>query len=766
MTLPCPTDIIKLDEQAAALLTKRLFKLAAGPDLFKGPVLRAMTSRFNVWKWSTNNSLQHEFILKGNLKEFPEASPIAVETLLERATTSMRNTAMDVRGLYAESRGIKKDAFARDLRAMVAGKRSGKSYDQWMEGVAKAMRRGDVDVADPTVTKAAKLLRSEIDNTTKKLKSEGFLPEDVSPALAASYLSRRYNVTRIRGGFRNADGESFDDMLVRHFTETNQGKTPAQIKQLARDTSNKIQGLGDEQLEMNALVGHIVNGGDSKSFLKERVLMITDDELEPWLTTDALTTTYGFVNQGEALVAMTKKLKDMSEASGKPITSIADITKMLRDEAATIQEGIKAEGKLTGDALSAELNKVGLELKQAEKEILSQWDMVLGRFGTSNYPFLQRLRKLNSMAMLGGIALSSVPDMMMLVFKNGFGSVWRNSIPKTFKQMAAAKITRKQTENLVGVYDKQMNHILRAQTDPDFTTGGLPRGPVDRAIDSVSDTFTSATGINVWNRNIAQMGVELHSATLVDDMAELAKTGTLSKIKKARWARNGIGAKEYRIIQRNLKHSQDVDGATHANFGAWDEEAQELLARSILGDQTVLKPGRGDIPNLFQGDDAMRTVFQFKSFIAAAHNKIFLGGLQRAKIQGASGLVGSEAQGIMGLVSMGAAVYVLKTTLADRPVDYSLDNLIKEGIFRSGVGGMMAEAGAFIPGMGASSRFAGLRAQGMIGGPSLTQAARLVEVMHGIADGDISDKDMDKASRFVPFNNLFYLRGLFQALGD
>ena len=765
MTLPCPSDILRLDEQAAALLNNKLFKVMAGPDIFKGPVLRAMTSRFNVWKWSTNNSLAHEFILKGNLKEMPTASPTAVETLLERATTGMRNTAMDIRGMYAESVGVGKDVVARDLRAMLAGKRSGKSYDEWIEQVSKAMRRGDESVTDPTVTRAAQALRGQIDNTTAKLKKAGFLPEDIDVSLAKSYLSRRYNVTRIRGRFRNGSSETFEDMLTRHFTHDNPGKTPAQIKSLVNQTRERILGLGDEQLEMNELVGTVIKGGDSKSFLKERTLMITDDELEPWLTTDALTTTYGFVNQGEALVAMAAKFDEMGKLTGKPITSVADITKMLRDEALEIQDGIRA-GNLKGQKLSDELNKVGEELKQAEKEILTQWDMVAGRFGTNNYPFLQRLRKLNSMAMLGGIALSSIPDMMMLVFKNGFGSFWRNGIPKTLKQISAAKLTRKQTENLVGVYDKQMNHILRAQTDPSFGISGLSRGPVDRAIDAVSDTFTSSTGINVWNRNIAQMGVELHAASMVDDFAELVKTGTMSKIKKARWAKNGIGASEWHIIKRNLKHADDIDGATHANFGKWDEEGQELLARSILGDQTVLKPGRGDIPNLFQGDDAMRTVFQFKSFIAAAHNKIFLAGAQRATLQGAKGLVGSEAQGIMGLISLGAAVYVMKTTLAGREPDYSVDNLIREGIFRSGVGGLMAEAGAFVPGLGASSRFAGLRAQGMIGGPSLTQAARLVELANGVADGDISSKDMEKASRFVPFNNLFYLRGLFQALGD
>jgi hypothetical protein len=249
-------------------------------------------------------------------------------------------------------------------------------------------------------------------------------------------------------------------------------------------------------------------------------------------------------------------------------------------------------------------------------------------------------------------------------------------------------------------------------------------------------------------------------------MVELVKTGKLSQLKKARWARNGIGEAQYHILKRNLKYVDEVDGATHVNFRNWDTEAQELLSNSILRDQTVLQPGRGDIPNLFQGDDVMRSLFQFKSFMATAHNRIFLAGAQRARLQGAKGLVGNEAQGIMGLVSMGAMVYMLKTKLAGKEVNYSVDNLLREGIARSGVGGLMYEASSLFPGVRASSRFAGVNAQGFIGGASLTQAARLVELSHGVADGDISTKDAEKMLRFVPFNNLFYLRAIFNATGD
>jgi len=763
--IPCPRDIINLEDEGAVLLADRLSKVMAGPDLLKGPVLRAMTSRFNVWKWSTNNTLMHEFILKKNLKELPESSPEAVELLINKATTEMREVAMDVRKLYAEHLGIKGDAIGRDFRAWVNGKRNKTTYDQFVDRVSRAMRRGDIDeLGDASVSSAAKKLRGQIEKSATKLKQAGFLAEDIEPKFAASWLARKYNVGRIRGGHVNATGETFNQRLERYFLEENPGMSRADAKALAVKTEDNVLSLGDEQLEANALVGHIMKGGDGKSFLKERVLRLDDKELEPWLSGDAVSITYGFVNQAEALVAVQRKFEELSKATGKEISKVSDITKMLREEARQLQD--KAKKTLKGDALSKELNLIGEESKKAQQEIIDQWDMVAGRFGSNNYPFLQRLRKLNTMAMLGGITLSSIPDLMMTVFKNGFGSVWKNGIPKTLKQIHAKKLTRKQTQNMVGVYESHMNSILKAQTDPSFNSAGISKGPIDRALDTMSDFFTSATGINVWNRWVSSIGAELHAASLMDDMAELVEKGTISKTKSARWARNGIGADKYHVLKRNLKYVKDVDGATHVNFRNWDIEAQELLSNSILRDQTILKPGRGDIPKWAQADDAMRSIFQFKSFMATAHNRIFLAGAQRARLQGAKGLVGNEAQGIMGLVSMGAMVYVLKMKLAGKEPDYSLRSLITEGIARSGVGGLMVDPAMLLPGVRASSRFAGVNAQGFIGGASMTQAARLVELSHGIADGDISQKDAEKMSRFVPFNNVFYLRALFNAVGD
>ena len=757
MPLPCPRDILNLEDQGAALLTDRLSKVMAGPDLFKGPVLRAMASRFNVWKWSTNNTLMHEFILKGNLKEIPEASPEAVELVIKRATIGMRETAMDIRKIYAEHMGVGQESFGRDFRAWVAGHRNKETYDEFIDKVSKAMRRGDVDPESATVTAAARKLRGQIEKSVNNLKAAGFLPEELDVKFASSWLARKYNLNRIQSGFKNSRGETFGERLERHFREENPGMDSADVRELARKTEDNIRGLGDEQLEANALVGHVMKGGDGKSFLKERVLTLDDTELEPWLSGDALNITYGFVNQAESLVAITRKFEELSALSGQEIKKVSDLTKMLRDEADALV-------RQTDDPFTK--SKIAEEAKKAQQEIIDQWDMVAGRFGVNNYPALQKLRKLNTVAMLGGIALSSIPDLMMTVFKNGFGSVWKNGIPKTLKQIHAKSLTRKQTQNMVGVYESHMNSILKAQTDPSFNARGISNTPIDRAIDTISDFFTSVTGINVWNRWVSSMGAELHAASLMDDMAELASTGTLSKIKKARWARNGIGEDQYHILRRNLRHVDDVDGATHVNFRDWDNEAQELLSNSILRDQTVLQPGRGDIPKMFQEDDVMRSIFQFKSFVATAHNRIFVAGAQRARLQGAGGMVGNEAQGIMGLISMGAMVYTLKMKIDGKEPDFSVDNLLREGIARSGVGGLMFEASSFIPGIRSSSRFAGVNAQGFLGGPTLTQAARLVELSHGVADGDFSDEDAQKALRFIPFNNLFYLRGLYQGLGD
>jgi hypothetical protein len=666
---------------------------------------------------------------------------------------------MDLRKLYADFTGVKSDAYLRDQRAWLASKRNkAPSIDQFMDRVAKAMRRGDIDeLGDVSVNTAAKKLRSQIDKSFNDLKKLDLLPEDLNVKFAKSWLARKYNRTAINRGLTNAAGETFFERIHRHMRDENPGLSAGETKALATKTYDNILGLGDEQIEANALAGHVLNGGKGKSFLKERVLTLEDTELEPWLDSDALGITFGFVNQAQALVATTRKFEEMSSQLGKPITSVADINKLLRDEMKELIE--KAD---TPDAKF----KLAQQGEQAQKEIIQQWDMVNGRFGTNNYHGLQKLRKLNAMMMLGGIALSSIPDIFMTVFKNGMPSVWKNGIVKTLKNFNKAKLARQDMQNLSGVIETHMNGILRAQTDPSFTAKGISNTPWDRSIDVLSDFFTSVTGINPWNRMVSSVGAELHATALVDDMLALRSTGKLSDASKARWARNGIGEKQYHIINRNLKHVDNIDGVNFINIRNWDVEAQELVSNSILRDQTVLIPKRGDIPQVFQEGDIGRTLFQFKSFSAAAHNKILMAGTQRAMLQGNAGLLGNEVQGIVGLISMGAFVYVIKEKIAGREPDLSVDRLIVEGFARSGVGGLITDpAMLFLPNA-RSTRFAGQNAMGLIGGPSLAQAARIVELSNGVFDGDIDDKDLQKAVKFIPFNNLFYLRGLLQATGD
>ena len=744
---PCPVDIKKEDNEGLAHINSAVAKFLGGPfEFMTSPVIKGLTSKSGVWQWTTSHLFDHELAIKKNLKDV--ATQGSLEGRINLSTQSMRKASVDVRKLYREAVGVK--GVGADIKAVIKS-RTGKdrvlTYNEFEERVAKAMRRNDIDPGGlPQVSKAAKLLRKEIDKATKELQTRQLLPESLNTKTAASYLSRRYNRHAILTNL-----EEFKDVLRRHFRATT--KDAAELEKAVTETTNRLTDVGDETLEISGLIDRVLKGDRSPSILKDRTLNIPDEDLEKFLHNDATTVTSGFINQAYGIVHTVDKFKEMG------VSGVEDVLKMARDDYLDLIS--KAKSKKAVEKLVAEEHR-------ALQSIRDGFDMVNGRYGTRNHPFLQRLRKLNAMAMLGGIMVSSIPDLAMNVFKHGFGATWQDGLSILPKKIKAFKGQSDELADMGFYMEAEANTILKAQMDPDFRHGTLTNTPVDRAIEATSRFFSQTTGINVWNKMVARMGARINMARLVRNFKNVKEGGKLSQKEAQRLNRLGIGTDQHKVILRNLKHAEEIDGAVIAHPQKWDAEGQELLSNMILRDQTVLKPGKGDIPPFFQETDIGITLFQFKSFMITATNRILIPGVQRTtgniQQRGMAGVFDNELQGVMSLISLGASVYAIKQKLRGEKIDTDIDRLIYEGMSRSGVLGLIGETAALLPFVPRSSRFAGLNAQGFLGSPSLIQVAKLVENMHGYADGDISDSDLKKSAKFLPFNNLFYLQGLLKGL--
>ncbi len=64
-------------------------------------------------------------------------------------------------------------------------------------------------------------------------------------------------------------------------------------------------------------------------------------------------------------------------------------------------------------------------------------------------------------------------------------------------------------------------------------------------------------------------------------------------------------------------------------------------------------------------------ITQFKTFIFAQHNRVLVSGIQQGDA--------AFYLGALGTIALGSMVYMMKQKLSGRDIDYSWNNLVKEG---------------------------------------------------------------------------------------
>ena len=160
-----------------------------------------------------------------------------------------------------------------------------------------------------------------------------------------------------------------------------------------------------------------------------------------------------------------------------------------------------------------------------------------------------------------------------------------------------------------------------------------------------------------------------------------------------------------------------------------------------------------------------QTLFQFKSFIMSAQNRIMLAGLQKQDA--------NLYQGLVTMMGLGMMTYIFKQWNAGREVNYDIENLIIEGIDRTGVLGVLMEVNNTLEKVSGnnfclrsladvtttSSRQAGRSVIESLVGPSFGTAGNLDKTLSGLT-GEVEMTESDKKAfmRLLPGQNLFYLR--------
>jgi hypothetical protein len=741
------------DTQVSGKIAKKLVKLL-GFD----PLSRTITSENPTTRLIATMMAENPIKMDGNVLQ-------AAESLAKAHSGKLGTSLQNNSNLFAEYKSA-------------GGKMNRKQFN---EAVSTAIRKGDSDI--PQVKASANYWNKELYTPLKdEMVALKLLPEDVDVKTANNYLNRVWNKNKISANFpqfvskvsnwlAEKDVKLFEDAKAaseKIATATGKEKDNLQAiidkaefkkgmdferqdyESLAQEIAQRIQGSPDGRLPYDWKLGsgsssRGISGTALRGPLRNRVFQIDDEIVEEFLENDIETLGARYLQNVAGDIELVRKFDDVNMTD-----QLKDINtwyaKKKNDKSLTPKQQEKLEKQRESDV----------------RDIAGMRDRIRGVYGFSEDNIWTRMarssRDLNYLRLLGGVTVSSLPDVSRVfmaegfakTFKSGLGPLIKNT--KQFKE-AASELKR---------YGVGTDAIMSGKSEIIADVGDYAQGgtAIERGLRSASSKFGKINFLDHWTAGMKQ----LHAVTMQTSIFDGLKKGVYDK----RLARLGIDEQSAKDMYKQVvKHGKNEDGVWLTNAKNWDRPDLERMWGAAVrkeSDRVILIPGQ-EKP-LFMSTEMGKTVGQFRSFILSATQRVFIAALQNQDHNAVGGLAS--------LVGMGMFTYYLKQKIAGRDVSDDPAVWVTEGIDRSGAIGVIGEITNTIEKISGNSL--GLRPLLGIDAPASKQVARTVsESLLGptfgsllsttvaatnaiTSEGEMTESDIRTLRRLIPLQNLFYIR--------
>ncbi len=525
----------------------------------------------------------------------------------------------------------------------------------------------------------------------------------------------------------------------------------AELRDIATEVTENILGmsLANTHLKMPAL---------RRGSLKERTFHIPNKMVSRYIEKDAFSVAKRYVHTVAPDIEMTRKfgradLRDqIQEISG-------DYVKLLNDA--------KARG-----ASEKEIQKITQNQKMDLEHIEGIRDRLNGTYARPSTAWGMRGRRVargilgyNVATSLGGVVISSMVDAFSAVTSHGIGRMFKGTMRNFAKRIKKAPRPEKREAEIAGVvgeaYINTRAHSISDVLDP-YNTGNK----FERAINYAADKSVAITGFNIFVDGMREIIAGVSIDRSMNVIKKIAAGQNVSQKEITRLAMFGLDANDAkRIWQQFQKHGTMDGGEFVVNSHLWDDVALSRKWTSALGKEILkanIQPGQ-EKP-LFMSTGLGSVMFQFKSFVAAANQRILIAGLQARDAE--------TLQGIIGMIGMGMLVAYIRMEPDQMPDDFN--GWLREGIDRSGVFGWAMEANNVVEKLSGNnvglsalmgtrppSRYSSRGAMGAIFGPTFGKADDMLKVMHAIGTGELSEADSKSIRRLMFLQNNWYLKGMF-----
>lgn len=400
-------------------------------------------------------------------------------------------------------------------------------------------------------------------------------------------------------------------------------------------------------------------------------------------------------------------------------------------------------------------------------------------------------RNLNFVRFMGGVALSSLPDLMMGVLVYGTGPYIRamtTAMSAPIKNLVRRDPPDK-IAKLIAALDATTNmRTRRAFVDP---TGEIMGTAKPTFSENVSMVFSKLTLINFWNSRMRMVAALMAQDDILRLSLKVADGTKLTKVERMNARLAGLTDDHLRRIASQYRRRMpdgrqvgqaDKSGLLLSRSEHWDDDAvREIYEAAVLMDvnRTIIQPSKGDMPApIFNSPELTKTILQFKSFSMSATNKVLASGLERLS-QGDVNVV----YGAIGMVMLGGLAETLRRELSGRDQPEDFGDFMFSAIDRSGILGILMEANNIIDqgtalrgplnailGAPTSTRYDARNILDVFLGPSLGTAQDTISASNSLINilggGQATPGEVARMRRLLPFQNLFYTRWLFDEIQD
>lgn len=760
---------------------------AISPSIFKSASIEGATASNELIRKLTFDILENNLLLK-SAKE-GVATPTALDTLLDLDRTKVFKLDDSVSKAYLASVG--KESQLQASISNVINKEKIMTRQEFVDEIGKAMRNGDIH-ENVHVQALAKEMRKTIDEANVMLKKAGlkeFQDLDNLKAVGAdSYLTRIYKKNEVL-----KRGDEFIDIVSRALSAKGIESKAARTQAIALRDDILRQPM--EKVDLSNRVNNMLSESANPTFAKEKI-DIPDKVFQDagFLVNDAQVITSQYYQQASRIYRASQLIKKYVPAAvdkgGKEIVqepTTKELRKLVMQEYKNKEDALISAKKATLDEkvakglLLPELAKT--QLKEFQNKVLEDSAALIAKeqeflddllhmmMGTHKQAkaydeALGWLRTWNALSKMGSATLASLTDITQPIIRHGFGRTlhaWHDVLSDFSKGVKANAEELKHAA--VGI-DEEMNTIARSMLDDDFysatnNTSSKVRG-------AVSNAFFTINAMKHWTKFNERIAATAAKSRIMEDLFKYAE---LPEKEVQYLASVGIGKKEAQRILAQKAYFAEKDGGRLVRDEMWtDREIADIFNAAILKDtrSVYLSPTLGDKPRWASTTWWGPNINQFKSFFEAFTARVLIPSIQRrdAKVLLAFG----------GMVTTGAMVYILQMARQGKEPDLSPENLIGEGLTRSGALGVVGELAYFTgTNLGliqrGTSRYFQSNVVEYLGGASvgLFQDAWDIggKTVRDLTDkGELSDSSIKAWKKLMPLNNLFYLNYLNELMDE